>query len=567
LKNKELGDKLSGKGYNVSVISNITINQVKEILEFKIRETGIRAECKIGNYDNILQDAAAFKESQLVVIFWELANIVDGLQYKAELLGKEKTEELINKVTGEIGYVFNELKDTSHILINKFSSLLFNHANIDRNNLDLIADKLNDFLYQNTPKNATIIDVDRIYAKLSVERCVDFRYYYSSKALYTIDFFRAYSDFVLPVVRALNGKAKKALIFDCDNTLWKGIVGEDGFDQIALSSLQRGGTPYEEVQTLARALAEEGILLGICSKNNPADVDEVLNSHDGMVIKDDDLTIKRVNWSDKVSNLKSIAKTLNIGLDSFVFVDDSDFEVNLIKENLPDVTTLQVPAKTFLYPELLRKNLGLFYNVSKTKEDVKRVAMYKEQAKREEAKSNFDNLEAYIKSLSIKAEVFVDNKSIVPRMSQMTQKTNQFNLTTKRYAEADITRFVEDEKTMVVAVSVSDKFGDSGITGLSIVCLDNDTAEIDTLLLSCRIIGRRIELLFIDYLVEKLRHRGVKRIKSKYLKTLKNKQVETFYDNLGFKVVDKTEDSTDYEVSVDDYQQQEITFIEIIEKD
>lgn len=552
---------MEGKNYPVGIISNITVNQIKEVFEYTLRSAGIKANCTVGNYDNIVQDAGQFKQNKLVVIFWELANLVDGLQYKAELLEKKKTEELIEKVKAEIAFVFQSLNETSHVLINKFSSLTFNYSILDTNNLDYIADSLNQYLIVSKPKNVTIVDIDKVLAKLSIEKSVDLRYYYSSKALYTIEFFKAYANFTLPVVRSLNGKAKKALIFDCDNTLWKGILGEDGIDEIRLSSQQSGGTAYEEVQSLAKALTKEGVVLGLCSKNNPDDIEEVLENHPGMTLKNSDLTIKKVNWNDKVSSLNEIAASLNIGTDSFVFIDDSDFEINFVKENLPEITTLQVPAKTFEYPGMLRENLGLFYSVSKTGEDLKRVTMYKEQAQREEAKSGFGDLEEYIKSLDIRIDVHVDDPGIVPRVSQMTQKTNQFNLTTKRYSEADISRFIDDPSNCVFAIGVSDKFGDNGVTGLAIVNLEGDTAEIDTLLMSCRIIGRRIEFRFFDFIVEYLKKTGIHKINAQYLKTLKNEQVIDFFHILGFEIINKQKDLTNYTINIENYKSHQINYM------
>ena len=553
LANKKLENELSGNEYSVAVISNIVVNQLKEIFEYTIRSEGINTNCTFGNYDNILQDAERFQDRNLVVVFWELANLIDGLQYKADLFDKKKIDEFINKTKAELDLVMKILSNTSYVLINKFSSLLFNYNLINPNNFDYIADELNAYLLEIKPKNVSLIETDKIIAKTSIDQSVDLRFFYSSKALYTIEFFKNWSNYVLPIVKSLNGKTKKALILDCDNTLWRGILGEDGHDNILLSSNQIGGAPYEEVQSIAKALIKEGIILGICSKNNLNDVEEVLNNHQWVTLKSEDFSIKRINWDDKVSNLINISKTLNIGLDSLVFIDDSDFEINFVKESLPEVTALQVPEKPFNYGQEVRNNLSLFYNVSKTDEDLERIKMYKEQVQREEAKSVYDNLEEFIKSLEISIEVHIDDSRIVPRMSQMTQKTNQFNLTTKRYTEADIQSFINDEHFSVIGISLSDKFGESGVTGLAIIKTDGDTAEIDTFLMSCRIIGRRVEYRFFDYLVDRLVNRGIKRIFAEFRETKKNGQVQRFYDTVGFDVLEKTKESTKYVIETENY--------------
>jgi FkbH-like protein len=561
--NQQLKKTVGGSEYPVGILSNITVNQLSEILEFTLRNAGINANCTVGNYDNIMQDASEFSSNKLVVIFWELANLIDGLQYKAALMDEVNRNELVAKVKHELTFVFNALKVTSRVVINEFSSLVFNYHNLDSNALDDMADELNAFLHSQKPDNFTIVALDKVIANTGIENSTDTRYFYSSKALYSIDFYKAWCNLVLPLARSLNGKAKKALIFDCDNTLWKGILGEDGFDNILVSSTQPGGAPYEEVQSLAKSLTSEGIVLGLCSKNNPDDVDEVLEKHPGMTLRNADLTIKRVNWSDKVSNLKDIAKSLNIGLDSLVFVDDSDFEVNFVRENLPEVTVIQVPKRTADYPAEIRKNLGLFFNVSKTAEDIKRVKMYKEQVKREEAKTGFDTLESYIRSLEITLEIYVDDAAIIPRMSQMTQKTNQFNLTTRRYSEADIQKFVESPDYHVIAIGVKDKYGDNGITGLTIVRKDGDKAVIDSLLMSCRIIGRNIEYRYMDYILDFLTSQGIKEVKADYLKTLKNAQVESFFDKMGFNLAGQTADHKQYNIETNSYKNHDINYMHI----
>jgi len=561
--NQKLGNDLESNEYSVGIISNIIVNQLKEIFEFVIRSEQINATCTVGNYDNIIQDSKLFKNHKLVIIFWELANIVDGLQYKADLMSEKAISELIHKVKSELEFVFKNLESTPKVLINSFSTLVFNQFNIEQNKFDKLSNQLNTYLEKNKPPNFTIIEIDKVIAGLSISSSIDTRYFYSSKALYSIDFYVAWSKHVLPIIRSLNGKAKKALIFDCDNTLWKGILGEDGFDKILLSANQPGGAPFEEVQSLAKHLSNEGIIIGLCSKNNRKDVEEVLIEHKKMTLRNENLTVKEVNWDNKGSNLEKIARSLNIGKDSIVFVDDSNFEINFINEVLPEITTIQVPKSSSEYPKVIRENLGLFYNASKTSEDRKRIKMYKDQLKREEAKIGFENLEAYIKSLNILLEIFIDEHGVIPRISQMTQKTNQFNLTTKRYTEAEIRELIDSPKASVIAIGVSDKFGDNGITGLAIIKNNSDEAELDTLLMSCRIIGRNIEKFFFDFIVSFLKEIKVTSLKASYIKTLKNSQVKNFFDDLGFMVLNVDQGNKYYTLNLADYNSHKINYMQI----
>ena len=562
--NKEWEDKLDSNAFEITVLSNIIVNQSKEILEYVFRHEGVNAKVTFGDYDNIVQESQKYKNSNTVIIFWELCNIIDGFQYKVELLNKNQFDEIFEKTKSEIDLVLKNLEKTSLVIFNTFTSLSF--SNIEKNKLDRLSVKLNRYLEEKKSANVKMVDIDNIIASVGIANSIDFRYYYSSKALYTVDFFKAYAEFVKPLIMAANGKSKKALIFDCDDTLWKGILGEDGFDNIEMSSNTKNGGIFAEIQAIALALNKQGILIGLCSKNNPDDVNEVITSHPDMQLREKFITIKKVNWADKVSNLKEISNELNVGLDSLVFIDDSSFEVNLIREQLPEVTVLQVPEKLYEYPKVLRENLGLFYNLSLTAEDSKKNEMYKHQVKRETVKKEFTNIEDYLASLELKITIFENDESIIPRMSQMSQKTNQFNLTTKRYTESDIQNFIDDPNSDVFAFSVSDKFGDSGVTGLCIITenIDSKIAEIDTLLMSCRIIGRNIEYVFMDYIIEKIKAPCIKNIIAKYIKTQKNDQVKEFYDRCSFELNDESESVRNYTLNGNNYETKKINYIEVI---
>ena len=259
-------------------------------------------------------------------------------------------------------------------------------------------------------------------------------------------------------------------------------------------------------------------------------------------------------------------RELNIGLDSLVFVEDSDFEVNFVKEHLPEVTVLQVPKKLYEYPVLMRENLWFFYNISNSKEDLRKIEMNKERIRREKLKNHCDSLEDFLKSLGLTFKIFIDEGSLIPRMAQLTQKTNQFNLTTKRYAESDIKRFVQSADYIVFSFEVLDRFGSYGVTGLSIVKLnlDSQNAEIDTLLMSCRVIGRNIEYSFFDFIAGYLCDLNIKTISATYIKTLKNEQVMEFYEGLGFKNIFCNENNKNYELHIEDYKAKNLDYIKVL---
>jgi len=564
--NKELENNLKSSSYDITILSNIIVHQIKEILEYLLRCEVINASVEFGDYDNIVQDSHKYKDSNAVIIFWELCNIIDGLQYKIELINNDQLDEILEKTKSEIDLVLKNLENTSLVLINKFTTLPFSSSNIRETNLDRLAEQLNYYLEGKISSNVRMVDFEKVIASVGVSNSLDLRYYYSSKALYTVDFFKTYVEYVKPFVMSANGKAKKALIFDCDNTLWKGILGEDGFDNIEMSSKTKNGAVFSEIQAIALALNRQGVLIGLCSKNNPEDIDEVVESHPDMQLRDKHITINKSNWLDKVSNLKDIANELNIGLDSLVFIDDSSFEVNLIREQLPDITILQVPERLYEYPKMLRENRSLFFNLSFTAEDSKKIEMYEQQVKRKAVKKEFADIEDYLASLELKITIYEDDKSIIPRMSQITQKTNQFNLTTKRYTEGDIKNFIENEFFKILAFSVADKFGDSGVTGLCILNMDdnNKIANIDTLLMSCRIIGRNVEYAFMDCIIDIMKRRKVNVVRSQYIKSQKNEQVKEFYDKCSFDLTESNDSIRNYTLDINMYVPKQLTYIGII---
>ena len=564
--NQEIGDTLKSGIYNITILSNITIHQIKEIFEHRLRIEGINAHVNIGDYDNIVQDSKKYQESNVIILFWEICNINDGLHYNVELFSKEQLDEILERTKLEINLVLKNLKKTSLIIINKFTAIHFSRFNIRLTNLEELANKLNLYLEDKISGNVRLVDLEKVIANIGVEKCQDMRFYYSSKSLYTINFFKSYSEYIKPLIMSVNGKAKKALIFDCDNTLWKGILGEDGFDNIEMSKTTKDGAIFSEIQAMALALTKQGILIGLCSKNNPSDINEVIKSHPDMQLKDEHITINKSNWSDKVSNLKEMSKELNIGLDSFVFIDDSSFEVNLVKAQLPEITVLQVPVKISEYPGMLRNNFGLFYNLSFTSEDMQKREMYKQQVRRENDSKEFSDIEDYLTSLELKMTIYHNDKSIIPRMSQMSQKTNQFNLTTKRYSEGDITNYIEDENSEVYAIDVSDKFGNSGITGLCIMNFKEEKhfAEIDTFLMSCRIIGRNIEYAFIDNIIEVVKEKNINFVKGKYIRTRKNEQVENFYNMCSFSLIDESNSVRNYNLNISEYKAKNIHYIKVV---
>ncbi len=555
-KHSELVSKQSDSTYEIGLLSNITLNQLKEPLELQLMMDGIHGRVRVGDYDNIVQDSQGFCNCHCVIIFMEIANLFEGAQYKINLLDASELDELASSIKGTIDLVFKNLNKTPLVLFNKFSTSFNYFYKLEKDNLDYLSDELNTYLENNAPLNVKPIPISNIISRIGSAGCIDMRFFYTSKVLYTIDFYKIYVNHIKHLILSSLGKVKKIVVVDCDNTLWKGVLGEDGFNGITMTPGNPVGEIFQEIQGVLLHWAKNGVLIGLCSKNNPDDVEKVLHQHKDMLLRDKFITIKKVNWNDKVSNLKEIAQELSIGLDSFVFVDDSDFEINLVRRHLPEVMVIQVPKKLHLYPQQLREKGRVFSCSSHTSEDAKRIEYYKDQAQRKKFKNTYDDLNEYLISLEMKLKLSVDDIENVQRLTQLTQKTNQFNLTTKRYTDSDIANFISDPSTMVMSADLSDKFGNSGITALCVVIKMNKAADvwyIDTFLMSCRILGRGVEFVIIDELISLLKSKGVKKVYSMYDVSSKNKQVENFYEKSGFKLIENCISSKKYLLDISSY--------------
>ena len=260
-----------------------------------------------------------------------------------------------------------------------------------------------------------------------------------------------------------------------------------------------------------------------------------------MILRLNHFSIIKVNWNDKATNIRNISEELNIDLNDILYIDDSAFEINLVKTELPMVETIQLPNDATSYADII-EGLGVFDSLSYSEEDKKRTEMYQTEVKRKELKTNFSNLDNYLFSLEMKLKIYKNDLFSAIRIVQLCQKTNQFNLTTKRYTEKEINSYIEDKNIDVFAISLKDKFGDMGIIGAAIIKYFNDKAVIDSFLLSCRSLGRGVENAFLYFCLNAIKKRGCRLINSYYYKTKKNKQVENFFNNRGFQLVEKNKD-------------------------
>ena len=398
--------------------------------------------------------------------------------------------------------------------------------------------------------NVKIVHFEDFCRTFAAEQIIDWKYYYISRIPINPKLAPQFNIWLSRQFETVAMQRKKCIVTDLDNTLWHGILGEDEIHGIKMGE-DYPGSAYRFFQSYLAELSHIGIILALCSKNNESDVLKVFDCHPDILLKKDMFSAYRINWNNKVENIKEIAQELNIGLESIVFIDDNPAERDLIRQALPQVSVPTFPLHPYLFPLFAKKLTDdYFCAYSLTHEDLSKTRQYKENAERIQYKDQFVDMDAYLRSLEIKLTIETLNEFNKARLAQMTQKTNQFNLTTKRYTETEIQSFA-NMNGLIYGLRVSDKFGDNGLTGLIIVDIDQQKASIDTFLLSCRILGKGIEFAFVKYILSKLKGKGVTHIRAKYIKTAKNMQVEKFYDSIGFTMKDSNPDCTNYTLNIE----------------
>lgn len=387
--------------------------------------------------------------------------------------------------------------------------------------------------------NVRLLDIREFTRQYPTSETFDWKFWFISQMGMNPRLSKSFMEWFSRKLDEIALKRKKCLVLDLDNTLWGGVLGEDGIDGIKIGG-DYPGKAFHYFQEALLELSKTGVLLTVCSKNNEEDVLEVWEKNPFMVLKKDSFATWRINWTDKATNIRELAEELNIGLDSFVFVDDNPTERELIRQTLPMVEVPEFPAQPYELPVFFRSIVERYFRVySVTKEDQKKTEQYKANAQRAQAQRSFVDFDSFLESLDIQMTVEAANEFNIPRIAQMTQKTNQFNLTTKRYTDADIRSFLANG-WKIWCISVADRFGDNGITGAVLVNGD----DIDSFLLSCRILGKGIEKAFLKYVLGLLKDSGLKSIWATYIPSAKNAQVRDFYDRCGMPCVIEQENGT-----------------------
>ena len=405
-------------------------------------------------------------------------------------------------------------------------------------------------------QNLFICDLAELQNKFGRDKMFAPNTYANTEMVFRMDVLPYVASRVMDIVCAIKGQFKKCLILDLDNTLWGGVIGDDGMEGIQLGHGLGSGKMFTEFQMWVKKLKQRGIIICVASKNNEETAKEPFEKHPDMVLKLDDIAVFQANWETKVDNIRTIQRILNIGFDSMVFLDDNPFERNMVRENIPGITVPDLPEYPEDYLEYLY-SLNLFETASYSNLDKDRTKQYQVEAQRVSLSKTFTNEADFLKSLKMISVVSGFTKFNTPRVAQLSQRSNQFNLRTVRYTDADIESLANDSDVIDLSFTLEDKFGDNGLIAVVIMKpLDKETLFVDTWFMSCRVLKRGMENFTLNTMVEKAKDAGYKKIIGEYLPTLKNKMVENHYPDLGFRKIDGG-DTALFQLDVESYQPKE----------
>lgn len=540
------------KSLNISILSSFTTKGLDEILFVKCFQQGIRSKIYQAPYNQYNQEIIDSKsklyefDPELIILIIDPISFFGDYWLNPYQLTIPKRKKFIKLKSDEIKTLILKLKSNSKakIILHNFNIPNHSPLGILENKQQFGFQESIRHINENLAKmsindpNFFIFDYDSFCAKRGSRNTLDYKMYYLADMRLPINYLSELCDDYIGYIKPLVSLTKKCLVLDLDNTLWGGILGEVGTAGIQLGPTSEGRT-YWEFQKYLLSLHQIGVILTINSRNNLTEVLEVLRKHPYMILREEHFSAIVANWQNKATNMKSIAKQLNIGLDSLVFLDDDPYNRNLIRKDLSEVTVVDLPEDKSLYLDTLI-NLNYFNTLQITEEDKNRGKMYIWEKKRQELEQSVSNIEEFVKSLQVTIEIEQANEFSIPRISQLSQKTNQFNMTTRRYLEDDIIRFASSNEYLVLSATVVDKFGDYGLTGVVIIHKIGLKWIIDSFLLSCRVLGRKVEESILSQLISKAKKQKIQKLIGQFIKTEKNAPAEGFYKNNNFKFANKT---------------------------
>ena len=540
--------KVFDKKIRIALLSSFTINGLSEILKVKSIERNISCTVYEAPYNQYSQQILNKKSDlykfspNITFLILDTRNIFGEIfRFPYSISHLERAKIVENKINEIKNLLDKYIKNSnSKIIVTKLNIPSFSPNGIFESKTEYgfynMIEDFNKQIIKNyfNSESVFVYDFDKFITKNGEDNVFNYSQFFFGDLKISMNFLPMLGQDLMKYVIGYLGITKKCIVLDLDNTLWGGIVGEDGFNGIKLGP-EPPGNAFMEFQRVLLSLHQRGIILAINSKNNFEDAIEVIKNHPHMILKEEHFAAMCINWNDKVSNMKEIVKEINIGSDSLVFIDDDPVNREFVKSVFPEILVVNLSDDPSSYV-LEIENLIDFSVLKITDEDRNRGKMYLKQKKVIELEKTSTDLQTFLSQLNLKIIIKDVNEFTLPRVSQLILKTNQFNLTTKRYQEKDIEKMIQDSNFIVTSIQVEDKFGDNGITGVFIIKKESEKEwRIDTFLMSCRIMGRDIEKGIMTYIINKAKENNIEKINADFIPTQKNKPIENFLSDHKFK--------------------------------
>ena len=546
----------------IAILGGSTTYEIKLNLELFLLKEGIKPIFYESEYNKYYEDALFSEElrefnPEIIYMHTTIKNIE-----KFPSLGFSKRENQ-DILENEI----KKLKSIWESLFSKFSCIIIQNnfefpqyrltgnssVYLDGGNVKFI-NNLNSFLVKATEeyKNLYINDINYLSALIGLEKWYDNSLWFNYKYALSFEAIPYLSHSVSSIIKGIYGKNKKAVAVDLDNTLWGGVIGDDGITGIKIGKDNPIGEAHIEFQKYLKQLKELGIVLTIASKNDEENAIEGLEYNNMLLHKNDFLVIK-ANWEPKPNNILESANEINIGVDSFVFLDDNPVERELVKNQLLGIGVPNIDNKVENFQNIVDRN-NYFEFLSISEEDLQRLKYYEDNQSREKEKLNYTNYQEYLKSLDMLAEIQEAKDVYLERIHQLINKTNQFNLTTKRYTKAEVEEVYNNKNSILLYGRLQDKFGDNGLVSIIIGEKEDKILNIPLWIMSCRVLKRDMEKAMLDCLVKISKEKGIEKIVGQFIPSSKNSMVKKHYEELGFKLIENKEDLTTWELEIFEYE-------------
>lgn len=546
----------------VAILGGSTTSEIKNILELFLLNSGIEPEFYESEFNKYYEDAIfennALKSFSPDIIYLHTSN-VNIIEYPIFNDDIETVENKISSIHNKFKNIWSSLAKYECSIIQNNFDLPINRSlgNLDFYDMHGKTNFINRVNLEfaksaNEIKNLYINDINYLSASIGLNNWFDKSLWHTSKYAVSYDAIPYLAHNISKIIGAIFGKTKKCLVLDLDNTCWGGVIGDDGLSGISIGSETAIAETYTQFQKYAKELKDRGIMLSVCSKNDFKNAKEGFE-HPDTVLKFDDFTSFKANWEPKHQNIVDIAKEINIGIDSLVFIDDNPVEREIVSSQIKSVSVPNVGDNVIDFIDYI-DNEGYFEIVSLSNDDINRNKYYEDNKKRVEEESSFTSYDDFLSSLNMSAEINDFNTIYLERITQLTNKTNQFNLTTKRYTSAQMEEVLENNNFIKIYGKLTDKFGDNGLIAISIASIVDNIAHIDLWLMSCRVLKRDMEFAMLDELVKRCKENNINELRGYYYKTNKNNMVEDLYSKFGFELLEKNDDDSIWKLDISNYE-------------